>query len=428
MKLLTRVAAWIGLACLLVACNTTDARFLRDGVGTDLYTPDSADSAHGEDLYVGFLCRRAGLASPRSELCTPDPISAGQWSAVAQAGLNDIDQRCDAYLGWLDAKRRNIAPGLQQIGDMSTAVDAFLVATGAGVQPLALAAAAFGIARNTFSNFSSRLILEVNHSTVQAIVLSRQNAYRRELLTRRIDNRPAAIHALRNYLRICMPFTIETEINTTITAFERGGPDALSFRRSLAGPDTVGVSWRGPPVQAGAALSRPAFPPDGRAVASFASLFDASVPAVPSRDQLGRIQSALCVPAEERSAPGEKTRALIRIYEASDETDSPADGRLGTRDIAVLLASGSCARDGGKNYFERRTYGDDASELVSYLNHSDRGYTLEPGTKLGDASLRRKVMAVRGDPRLRLGLAVPASMSDQVTPDLVAGLRALPAR
>ncbi len=42
-----------------------------------------------------------------------------------------------------------------------------------------------------------------------------------------IDNRPAAIYALRQYLRLCMPMTIETQINTTVKLFERGGTVAL---------------------------------------------------------------------------------------------------------------------------------------------------------------------------------------------------------
>ena len=61
---------------------------------------------------------------------------------------------------------------------------------------------------------------------MQSVVLTRQQKYR-ETLPVVIDNRPAAIYALRQYLRLCMPMTIETQINTTVKLFERGGTAAL---------------------------------------------------------------------------------------------------------------------------------------------------------------------------------------------------------
>ena len=45
-------------------------------------------------------------------------------------------------------------------------------AAGVGVGPNAIAAAVFGFATNTFNNVTSRLIFEVDHSTVQTVVLS----------------------------------------------------------------------------------------------------------------------------------------------------------------------------------------------------------------------------------------------------------------
>jgi hypothetical protein len=83
------------------------------------------------------------------------------------------------------------------------------------------------------------LLLEVDKSTVETIVINNQNSYRAALIDQgTIDNRAAAVYALRSYLRICTPFTIENRINTTVTLFEHGaGPTAE--RRPLIDPKIV---------------------------------------------------------------------------------------------------------------------------------------------------------------------------------------------
>jgi hypothetical protein len=229
------VAVLVAVSGMIGGCST-DIGYLRDGVGVDLGWSGQAEATRLQELYVGYICQQAGLTvSPESCAILNDR----DWAIFVQAGLNDIDMRCDAYLAWLDERRRSSGPILQQISDVRTATTAILGATGVGVQPIAIVSAAFGLAASSFANFQSRLVLEVNHSTVQTIVLNGQRRLRLEILRTRIDNRPTAMHALRQYLRICMPFTIETEINTTITAFERGGADAVDRRTPLVDAITI---------------------------------------------------------------------------------------------------------------------------------------------------------------------------------------------
>jgi hypothetical protein len=140
--------------------------------------------------------------------------------------MNDIDRRCDAYLAWIDNKRRSKEPILAQINTTAAAAGAILGVTGADPKALAIVATAFGFLADSFLNYNSRLLMEIDHSTVQSVVLSRQNKFRKELSSS-IDNSAAAIYALRSYLRLCMPMTIETQINTTVKLFERGGVAAL---------------------------------------------------------------------------------------------------------------------------------------------------------------------------------------------------------
>lgn len=230
--------AWLGLlGCgLLVGCNGLESRYASYGIGADLATADGADSAALEDAYLGTLCRRAGL--PLVEIrgplvCAPGAGGGRDWAAIVEAGMNDIDQRCDAYLAWLDNRRRWTNPILKQIGDTNTAVTTILTATHTALPSIGIVAAAFGLARNTFVNLNSRLLYEIDQTTIQTLVLRRQTEFRQDLNRRALATRPGAVYALRQYLRICMPFTIETEINSTVTAFERGGAAGLSFRKPL---------------------------------------------------------------------------------------------------------------------------------------------------------------------------------------------------
>jgi hypothetical protein len=224
------LAACAPLGLLLAGCGSAhNAQFFRSGIGTDLYHPSLAETTRLQDAYVDNICRQAGVVVDLNgrEVCS-------DWTSFVQAGMNDIDQRCDAYLAWLDDRRRAREPVLQQISDLRTATVAILAATGVGVDPIAIVSAAFGLASSTYTNFSSRLLVELDHSTVQSVVLNRQTTFREKLQTEIFNNRPAAIHALRSYLRICMPYTIEMEINTTVTAFELGGTRALEELRSRA--------------------------------------------------------------------------------------------------------------------------------------------------------------------------------------------------
>lgn len=231
------------LACVVVvaaaACDQMDRRYFREGIGAELPSPELPEATRIQEIYVGHICQQAGLAVG----VTPDGIptcdypafKASSWMLFVQAGMNDIDNRCDAYLQWLDARRRFSTAAMQQISDTRTVTETILGQTGVGTQAITIVGAAFGFAAQTFTNLNTRLLLEVNHSTVQSVVLNRQREYREGIKSYRIDSRPMALHALRSYLRLCMPMTIETEINVTVTAYERG----TSAPHRLITPKTI---------------------------------------------------------------------------------------------------------------------------------------------------------------------------------------------
>ena len=177
-----------------------------------------AESTRRLDAYLTYLCAQAGgtrLVAETSDAmisCDMSRYGAAQWSALVSAGFNDIDRRCDGYLAWLASRRRDRNAILSQISDTRTFTEALLFTTGVGAAPIAIAGLAFGLASNSFTNYYSRLLFEIEESTVSVLVREKRLQYR-ETLKVRIAYQPDAVHVLREYLLICTPFYIEDLVN-----------------------------------------------------------------------------------------------------------------------------------------------------------------------------------------------------------------------
>jgi hypothetical protein len=223
-RLSALAASMVGLAA--AACSPTSDEYFREGAGTDLNSGQLAQATQLQDEYVYYICRQAGNSNEQSSAGSTCAVT--DWTAFTLAGMNDIEQRCDAYLSWLDAQRRDRTPILAQIAAMGGTAGAIMGVAGVGTQALSIVATAFGLASTTYANWNSRLLLDVDHSTVQTIVYSRQQEYRKVNAGLIVPDRPAAIYLLRGYLRICMPITIETNINTSVTLIQSGvSPSAI---------------------------------------------------------------------------------------------------------------------------------------------------------------------------------------------------------
>ena len=136
--------------------------------------------------------------------------------------MNDIDQRCDGFLTWLDARRRDKEPILAELSALNTTAHTIMAISGASPKSLDIVTAAFGLATATYNNWNSRLLIAINQSTVQDVVYSSQGQYRDKIKNFPINDQPTAIYLLRNYLRLCMPTTIEANINTSSTLVQSG--------------------------------------------------------------------------------------------------------------------------------------------------------------------------------------------------------------
>jgi hypothetical protein len=210
------VVASVGLVLVLAGCDpTVERRYANEGAGVDLYTADRAGQVALLDEYEQFICGQIGRGCGTSD-----------WGTFVQAGMNDIDLRCDGFLTWLDGQRRDKEPILAEISAINTAAHAIMTVTGSNPRSLDIVTAAFGLASASYANWNSRLLIAANQSTVQEVVYRAQGDYREKIRTYSIPDRPTAIYLLRNYLRLCMPITIEASINTTTTLVLRDAPKA----------------------------------------------------------------------------------------------------------------------------------------------------------------------------------------------------------
>jgi hypothetical protein len=166
------------------------------------------------------------------------------------AGFNDIDRRCDSYLAWLASRRRDRDAILSQIHDTRTFTEALLYTTGVGAAPIVIAGLAFGLASNSFTNYYSRLVFEIEKSTVSVLVREKRLQYR-ETLNVHIAFQPDAVHVLREYMLICTPFYIEDLVNQRTrdsvagnTPADKG--NAEQIRRSLVAGALLNSIPKGP--------------------------------------------------------------------------------------------------------------------------------------------------------------------------------------
>ncbi|MGT2438303.1 hypothetical protein ACU4GH_23790 [Bradyrhizobium betae] len=237
------VAICVALALALSGCLSVEEKLIQDGIGTELPAEDMAESTRRLEVYLTYLCAQAG--GVRFAADTPDANIAcdmsrygnAQWTALVSAGFNDIDRRCDSYLAWLASRRRDRNAILSQIHDTRTFTEALMYTTGVGAAPIAIAGLAFGLASSSFMNYYSRLLFEIEKSTVSLLVREKRLQYR-ETLNVRIAYQPDAVHVLREYLLICTPFYIEDLVNqrTRDSVAGNTSPDkgnAEQIRRSL---------------------------------------------------------------------------------------------------------------------------------------------------------------------------------------------------
>ena len=425
------VACCVGLALLVAGCDPNERNYFRNGVGTSLYTADAASATELQNIYLDYLCRQSNsFIGTDAPSCAQQVVPANAWPVIVQAGLNDIDARCDSYLAWLDLKRRENAAILTEIGAVRFAVDALTNPNIAGVSGVGLAAisAAFGLATSTVNNFNS-LLLQVDHTTVQTVVTGNRHAFREDLLkfSSSIDNKPAAIHTLRTYLSICMPMTIAANINSTVTVFKQTGsaPGAGPMLPTVGAPFTPRERF----------VERKPSPGPGPVAVPGAETIIEGYPAnvrTYTPEVIGSILVGLCAPASELTKVTPISKALLDIWEETDTSNAIANGKIDSKRERQALAGLPQCPTGTFNFFERQTFANldgtlkSTKILTDLLDQAPPATGANGGGLLGSpvplATARTRIAQLRRDCFADIR-KLPSAMAGQVTQDFMVALK-----
>ena len=213
----------------LAGCQSPSSQYLMNGIGASLPAPDIKRATTLQNAYFNYLCQQAGLVdgsfSDKPGDCQVQAMDAGGWTLIVRQGMNDIDRRCDAYLEWLDNRHRSAGPLRNQLRDLQGAVQGIMFAVDPGsTAALEIVGLAFGLIDRSLQNYNSRLLDLVEPSTRNSVVLNALRDFRRQMKEQKLQfgTRPDAEYALREYMRRCLPFAIEAQINDLSTLGSQG--------------------------------------------------------------------------------------------------------------------------------------------------------------------------------------------------------------
>lgn len=163
-----------------------------------------------QDAIVGEFALMAGVS-------VPGPT--GEWRPIIDAGIHYADVRCDRFMDslfWFNRVRETTSRQIQYTG---AAVSAALAIVQASVNAIGLTPLGFNFLDQTVNNFGQGLLFNLNPSNVRTIVERKQTAYRQGL-TASYNSRALAMQVIQDYAAICLPASIETEVELAISTQE----------------------------------------------------------------------------------------------------------------------------------------------------------------------------------------------------------------
>ncbi|MEO0979855.1 MAG: hypothetical protein AAFY24_21490 [Pseudomonadota bacterium] len=413
-------------ALLVASCGPSGTNYLTEGIGSNLATSeaDIATTSNLQNRYFTYLCQQAGLAanvsSYASSTCHLHPINDPKWLIVVAQGMNDIDRRCDDYLQWLDNQKRSRGPIQSQIGSIRAATTGIMGVADASATALTVAGLAFDLISKSVENYHSRLLLEVESSTVNSIVLNTRRQFRADFRQNRIQvtNRPQAEFVLRSYLRLCLPFAIEANINNYSTLGSSGiaPTPENSINWSPQSGLTIGAAGGGVERTFSARDDLTPDPPlpVERRISGAITPWEEEL----QEDDLTTIQQFLCISSPANNF-GDKTRAGILLWSQSSfrgEISSELNQRRGSA-ILDAAENGACDTASYKNYYERFRFAGKPEAEKKFVQDVLTALDSPDTSKTKVSEIRGLITALKDSDQFKeLDFAMTGVSKDEVTP------------
>lgn len=391
--------ALLAIVIFTASCSESDRRYT--GAGSDLYTSETSSATKDLLNYFGELCTQSGGEPDASGTCKSKNSTPITYTTFVQTGFNDIDRRCDQYIGWIDRKRIEALTFKSSLSATQGLLSAALIPPNVSGETLAYVMAAFSFASNIYDAQNISLLAALESSTIKTLVYKRQRAFRKAAGGQAFSTRASAVFALRNYLLICTPQTIVLDANT----FSRD-PEAGSERK-LQEQFSEQFSTFAPPAPqtSGTRVGQRStvVAPDPAKCPTCSKVFS-DKPGNKGTLDIQIAQRALCMPDNQVDGiGGATTSAAIEIYESQKYGTSRAvnttesDALLSTTEFNDLQDSG--CREGDRkiyrNYFERTSYKDKPVALKGLIDMLNLLYgsdaAIPEGVGMDNSVLRTKL-------------------------------------
>ena len=182
----------------------------------------------GQDAILAEFATLAGVSMPGP---------TGEWRPIIDAGIHYADVRCDRFMDslfWFNRVRETTSRQIQYTG---AAVSAALAVVQASVNAVGLTPLGFAFLDQTVNNFGAGLLFNLNPSNVRTIVERKQEAYLRGL-SASYTSRAIALQVIQNYAAICLPPSIETEVELAISTQEYKANPIIPTAPATTGGET----------------------------------------------------------------------------------------------------------------------------------------------------------------------------------------------
>jgi hypothetical protein len=141
------------------------------------------------------------------------------YSEVVAAGIQYVDVRCDRYMDALFYFNRIRETASREVQFAGAASAAALTILKASTELIGLAPLGIGFLDQTVNNVGRGLLYDLPPHVVRQLVERQQEAYLKAV-AKEYTSRPHAMQTIQGYAALCLPATIETEVNRAIAAAE----------------------------------------------------------------------------------------------------------------------------------------------------------------------------------------------------------------
>lgn len=335
-NLLVRATS-IGIVLVLAACSSL--------------TPKVVSPTLNGDAVVATVSEHTKLMAALQADADEIGYASSDWYEVSLAGFNYVDDQCTVYFDSLFAFNRNVSAVKSGLSAFNQTAAAIMQITGTAEVTMGVIAQAFGLAGSITDVVAGTFLYELPPANTRRFVEKTMAAYKNAASDHRstINSKASAYSAVRGYLNLCLPVTIEGLLI-----------DRISDTKAKSTVDSTGTNIEidvrssastGLLDNAGSKL--PQVRDDTPSPAGLNFIEKRMLPA-----DWSKIQRAICAP--EDGVPGAGTHAaMMEFFAGRDQPDEGiATNGIGTLQLSALseavesAAGRTCAERQVANAFE----------------------------------------------------------------------------